>query len=240
MTKGTNTVFRAGAAEVDITPSIDLPMDGYLTRTSVNRGIHDPLMAQVLVLDDGPIRAAIIALDVLAVSASVTARLRRSLASVLSTTPDSIMICASHTHGGPSGLQDWFPIGAVSGVNWQLVELIEAWLTAAAQSALDRLVPARLAYAAGEIEGLGRDRNRDVSAPDPFVTALSIESQDRTPIAIVPTTICTGQARPTTPISTSSWQAAAPGRRRSTPSAGRRRRSSASTSVPRASNTRSN
>src|SRR5438552_400011 len=179
------TVFRAGAMEVDITPPIGLGMDGYLARTGVSRGIHDPLMAQVLVLDDGRMRAAVVALDVLAVSSSVTARLRRSLAQMLDTMPDSIMVCASHTHAGPSGLQDWFLIGAEPGLNSGLIEMIEARLTTAAQTARDQLVPARLGYGAGEMDGIGRDRNQDIPAPDPMVTALRFDRRDGTPIAIV-------------------------------------------------------
>jgi Neutral/alkaline non-lysosomal ceramidase, N-terminal len=171
--------------EVDITPSIGLPMDGYLARTGVSSGVHDPLMAQVLVLDDGLTRAVIVTLDALAVSGAVTARLRRSLSTALGATTDAIMICASHTHAGPSGLQDWFPIGVSSGLNDELIDLIDVRLTRAAREARDRLAPARLAFAAGEVDGIGTDRNHGGPAPDPLVTVLSFEKPDSVPIAII-------------------------------------------------------
>jgi neutral ceramidase len=174
-----------GASEVDITPPVGLPMDGYLARTDVNRGIHDPLLAQVLILDNTRTRVALIALDVLAVSATFADELRHSLAATLETTPDSIMICASHTHGGPSGLQDWFPIGTASSLNSQLMDLVRARLVNAARSALGRLIPTRLAYGLGEIDGIGMDRNQPAPAPDPFVTVLRFDKSDGTALAVV-------------------------------------------------------
>ncbi len=64
-----NDQLLVGVSEVNITPPVGLPMDGYMARSGVSRGIHDPLLAQVLVLDDSHMRMAIVALDVLAVSA---------------------------------------------------------------------------------------------------------------------------------------------------------------------------
>src|SRR5258708_3685124 len=99
-------VFRIGVTEVDITPPVGLPMDGYMARAGVSTGVHDPLLAQVLVLEDGDMRAALVTLDVMGVSVSFTKPLRSSLAAVIGTIPDAILICASHTHAGPAGLQD--------------------------------------------------------------------------------------------------------------------------------------
>jgi hypothetical protein len=176
--------FLVGALDCDITPPIGLPMDGYMARVGVNRGTHDPLLAQVLVLEDTHLRAALVTLDVLGVSAAFTDRLRSSLAAVLHTGPDAIMICASHTHAGPSGLQNRLSEGE-STLNSPLMDLIEARLTNAASSALNRLAPARLIFGTGPIDGIGTDRNRLLPAPDPVVTALHFEHLDGTPFAIV-------------------------------------------------------
>src|SRR5450432_3305810 len=120
------------AFEVDITPQIGLPMDGYTARKRVNQGVHDPLLAQILVLDDSRKRLSIVALDVMAVSAVFTDKLRTSLAAVLQTTPDAILICASHTHAAPAGLQDWIPHDPPRTFNPALMAFIEERLVYAA------------------------------------------------------------------------------------------------------------
>lgn len=173
-----------GAFEVDITPQIGLPMDGYSARIGVNRGIHDPLLAQILVLDDSYLRVAIVALDVMAVSAVFTDKLRNSLATVLRTTLDAILICASHTHAAPAGLQDWNPNDPPRTFDPALMAFTEERLIDAAKNAVDRLAPARLAYSVGAIDGIGTDRNRPLPAPDPLVTTLRFQKPDGTPIAI--------------------------------------------------------
>src|SRR5437764_13984801 len=75
--------FLAGASEIDITPPVDLPMDGYMARVGVSHAVHDPLLAQVLLLDDSHRRVAVVALDVMAVGAVFADELRRSLAILL-------------------------------------------------------------------------------------------------------------------------------------------------------------
>src|SRR5579871_423939 len=175
----------AAASEVDITPMPGLPMDGYMARVGVNQGTHDPLLAQVLVLDDSRLRTAIIALDVVAVSAVFADRLRYLLAVLLDTSPGAIMVCASHTHAGPAGLVRWLADSSDSTLNQQLMSSLEERISAAARTALDRLAPARIAYSAGELSGLGMDRNRPVAAAESTVTVFRLESADGKPIAVV-------------------------------------------------------
>jgi len=128
--------FRVGTIEVNITPPVGLPMDGYMVREGISLGVHDPLLAKLLILEDTHMRVALVALDVLGVGTVFSHRLRRSLATVLHTSPDSILICATHTHAGPSGLQNWISTRASAFLDPQLIGQIEARLTDAAASAL--------------------------------------------------------------------------------------------------------
>src|SRR5438067_2287037 len=113
--------MRAGASEIDITPPVGLPMDGYMARVGVSQGIHDPLLAQVLVLDDANRRVALVALDVLAVGAAFADMLRRSLATLLTTNQNAVLVCASHTHAGPAGLHNWLAAGTGTALNLQIM-----------------------------------------------------------------------------------------------------------------------
>lgn len=175
----------AGAAEADITPAPGLPMDGYAARSGVSAGAHDPLLAQVLVLAESGRRAAVVALDALAVSATFALPLRRRLAVLLATEPDAVLICPSHTHCGPAGLQDWFPPGSAPPINAQLAEDVAQRVAAAAQQALSNLEPTRLSWRAGPVSDIGGDRNWRGQAADTQVTVLRFDREGGAPLAFV-------------------------------------------------------
>ncbi|RKY63725.1 MAG: hypothetical protein DRP99_03535, partial [Candidatus Latescibacterota bacterium] len=56
--------LKAGAACLDITPPLGVAMAGY-RRARYAKGIHDPLCAKALVLDDGRTQIALVALDLI-------------------------------------------------------------------------------------------------------------------------------------------------------------------------------
>ena len=61
--------FLAGTAKADITPPVGGLMYGYGARgTNVSTGVHDPLYAKAIVLDDGTTKLTIVALDLGSIS----------------------------------------------------------------------------------------------------------------------------------------------------------------------------
>lgn len=177
-------LFFAGVAEVDVTPPPDLPMDGYLAREGVSLGTHDPLLAQVLIVSSGEKRMALVTLDLLAVSAAFADPLRGALAEKIGTSAAAIMICPSHTHCGPSGLQNWFPPGDKPPLNASLVSMMQERILSAAQTALDSMAAVDLVYAQGAVEGIGGDRNQPEAPVDNPVTVLSFQN-DNQPVCIL-------------------------------------------------------
>ncbi len=176
--------FRVGAAMVEITPETGLYMDGYVARKGRSIGIHDPLMAGALTLEYGDRRALIVTLDVMAVSRSFTADLRHDLATLLHTSPDAVLICASHTHAAPRGLQDWSPIGTAALDN-SLAMRVGASIRRAVEQAQSRLRPARLRSAAGEVVGIGGERNHPERPVDAQVSVLAFDDTKDDPIAVL-------------------------------------------------------
>ncbi len=177
--------FFAGVAEVDITPPPDLPMDGYLAREGTSVGVHDPLMAQVLIVGDGEKRVALVTLDVMAVSAGFTDPLRQALAEKIGTVAAAILICPSHSHCGPVGLQNWFPPGDRQPLNASLVSMTQERILSAAQIALDHMTAVDVVYAQGAVEGIGGDRNQPEALVDNQVTTLCFQRADQQPLCIL-------------------------------------------------------
>ncbi len=168
-----------GASEVDITPKVGLAMDGYVGREGVNLGTHDPLMAQVLILKrESHQPLIIVALDVLAVSAAFTDPMRQQLADVVGTVPEAVIICPSHTHCGPCGLQTWFPMGEKPQLDMQLVTYIQAQVMTAAYAAHAQMEAVQLVWRVGEVSGIGGDRNQPGVPVDSQVTTMCCERLD--------------------------------------------------------------
>jgi len=124
-------------------------MDGYGGRFEGSKGVHDPLMARVVVLEQGegavlprrdaPTRVAIVSCDLLGMHREVTARVRER-AAAQGIAPEGVVLAATHDHAGPHGLRG----GMFSSLNEELATaLVEKVSGAIAEAAL-ALRPATL------------------------------------------------------------------------------------------------
>ncbi len=195
---GATEVFQAGAAQVDITPPAGLPMYGYFERLQkhqVATGTLDPLYARVLVLDAGGHRLALVMLDLgRTFSQAGLDRLRAALRR--DSRIDNVIVTASHTHSGPTIL-DEYPDQRLP--EWQITALDK--IQGAVRQAADRLSPARWGTGYGKVYiGYNRRRvNPDgtvtmlwsnpeqlPTAPlDPTLTVIRIDHLNGTPVAIL-------------------------------------------------------
>ena len=95
------TNLKAGAAKVDITPPISVPLGGYADREGPATGIRDPLYAVTIVFDDGDNRTALVTLDTLQVMEKDGDAFRKAVKETTGIPSDHIIFNTSHTHGSP-------------------------------------------------------------------------------------------------------------------------------------------
>lgn len=94
--------LKVGVATVDITPkeTVGVDLSGYGHRAST--GVHDPITARCLVVDNGNTEIALISLDFSNLSYPVIKIAIYGLAKASGISKEHIFIHATHTHSGPS------------------------------------------------------------------------------------------------------------------------------------------
>jgi hypothetical protein len=92
--------LRIGAAEIDITPPIGYRMAGYFDER-LSGGVHDPLKAKAIVIDQDGTQIAMVFCDLVGVSLNVTTNARAQASQKTGIPYASIVIGATHSHTGP-------------------------------------------------------------------------------------------------------------------------------------------
>jgi hypothetical protein len=96
--KSNQNTIRVGTSKMNITPTTPMPMRGYGDRTEPFKGVHDSLYVRTIVFSDGHTKAALISADIVLFSDSYW----QEVVNELDIPEQNILLCATHTHGGPS------------------------------------------------------------------------------------------------------------------------------------------
>ncbi len=173
----------AAAVQVDITPPVGTGFDGYMARKGTSVGVHDPLLAQLLLLQSGEDRVVCIALDLLGVGQEFTGRVRAGIEKAIGVPGQCTMVCCSHTHSGAAGFLPQ-AVGIMSAEDPELQRWVERKLVGAAVWARQELQPARLGVGIGHVQGIGRNRNDpEKGVVDDQVIVLRIDDAGGEPLA---------------------------------------------------------
>lgn len=181
--------LHAGIGSAVITPPVGAEMIGWTMRIGLSRGVHDPLRARALVLDDGETPVAIVAVDAAAVSADITEQVRRLVAAHIPLPGTHIMLNACHTHASPSTLPGYHNKPLTEGHRAYLNALphylagiiIEAW---------HRRRPAAIGAASTAVEGVSINRRDQALPADRELGVVRVDDEDGRPIACLVNFAC--------------------------------------------------
>jgi hypothetical protein len=153
--------MQAGVAACDITPDVyryRVPMAGYGARSGKpSTGVHDALSAKVLYLVDGETRMALVTTDL----RSVTPELKNQIlqkAAGSGLTRETLLVCASHDHSGPSFYPEKFWQLQFGVCEPEIVENMSSRIAEAIAKARTSLFEARAGSAQTMIEGFTHNR----------------------------------------------------------------------------------
>lgn len=93
--------LRAALGKIDITPTQPVRMGGYESRKDPSRGVHDPLGARTLVLENSGQRLVLVSIDVLGFYNGTAEPLRQAILEECHLKPSELFLCAIHTHSAP-------------------------------------------------------------------------------------------------------------------------------------------
>ncbi len=145
--------LRVAFGEADITPEVGpgkrpVWIAGYGHGRAAT-GVHDPLMARAVVLDDGRRKLALVSVDLIGLQYPNVLRIRQRLKDI-----SYVMVSSTHNHEGPDviGISGRNPL--VTGVDPAYLRLVEDRVVKMVEDATGQLAPAEAGYGTAEDEKL--------------------------------------------------------------------------------------
>lgn len=182
--------LEVATGQVEITGPTGYPMAGYSARKGVSKGVHDPLLAKVLLLKSGNEQLALITYDLIAFPSERVARVAREELGI-----SHVLHVASHTHSGPS------PKSRDTIFDDPYFEEVEQKVLALLKDVQSSFVPARIAVtetsillahnrrkinADGTVSMFWRNAEKIPTSPvDPTVGIVRFTSEAGEPLAIL-------------------------------------------------------
>jgi len=133
-------LFKAGTAQVDITPPLGTVINGEFTSRYANH-IADPLYAKALVMQDGVTTLLILVVDICVMQRDFLDEVKNLIAEQTGIPPQNQLISSTHTHSAGS-VADLL----MGHVDWGYRKKLPALLVEAILKAQQRSVPAHIGY----------------------------------------------------------------------------------------------
>jgi hypothetical protein len=172
---------RVGFGEADITPKVgDKPV--YIAGFGNDRkatGVHDPLMARAVVLEQGQTKIALVSVDLVGFFYPRVLRVRERVRGF-----SYVLVTSTHNHEGPDTLGLWGPGRFQSGVDPDYLALIEKQILKAVEAADASRQPALATIGTARAPELLHDGREPYVKHDELV-ALEFFNADKKPVGLV-------------------------------------------------------
>ena len=149
-------MIKAGFGSVDITPPLGCALQGYF-RPRKSESIHDPLLANAMVIDDGKKRICLISCDLIGVTRKVVNETRKLLKERVSIPEDNVIICGTHTHTGPVMMKTELP-GWENAMDERWLSILPYQICSSAIQAVSSLTSTKVAWIKGREENISFNR----------------------------------------------------------------------------------
>lgn len=184
-------LLKAGIARKDITPAKPVTMSGYAGRTGLSQGVHDPLSARAIALEQDGKRLVLVSTDLIGFYQAGPG-IRKAILTACRLESSELFLAAIHTHSAPTPTLDREK-GHANNVEY--TQWLEKQLVEVVREALGNIVPVKLGFGSGS-SPVGVNRREPVpdaankpdkvklgrnpaGATDPEVQVLKLARADR-------------------------------------------------------------
>ncbi len=147
--------IRVGFGEIDITPTLRDDRPVWLAGYGQGRratGVHDPLVARCLVLDDGQQQVAVVSVDLIGLQYPDTLRIRQKLADF-----HYVLVSSTHNHEGPDVIGIWGRNPVTRGVDDEYVTWVVDRVGEMVRNAQKQMFEATASFGTAKDDNLLRD-----------------------------------------------------------------------------------
>lgn len=164
--------LHAGITEIQITPPVGVDLAGYSFGPS--QGVLDELEAEVLFLESGALNVVIITADLLTFGNEFVTALRQRVEIETGIPGSHVMLCASHTHSGPTTMhfRKW------GSVDENYVKSLEVKLAKAVYQAMRNAEPVQLSTGVGKVLSISENRRGIAEKRDNSVPLIRLDREN--------------------------------------------------------------
>jgi len=183
---------KAGAARIDITPELGVPLMGYGARVGGANAVADRIFARALSLESDSLHPVLVVSAELCLITSVQAsELRLRIAAGTGLPTEAILVACTHTHSGPDTGVAARNAGRPEPAH---VSALFEGIVAAGTEAWRNREPATLSFARTEAH-IGRNRRVADGELDPGLEVLQLTARGDRPLAVLFRHSCHGTVR---------------------------------------------
>jgi hypothetical protein len=171
-------MLKAGTASIDISPVTPMFLAGYPHVPRISTGIHDPLYATALALDNGKAALIKVTVDIICFNPPTARDLRQRIAAATGVTDAGVFVSCTHTHSGPitTDTPNAKDDAVVPPCDPTYLARLTAGVVDAATQAWAKRAPAEIAWTSCAVDGVGCNRHRPDAPRDPECGLLVVRS----------------------------------------------------------------